>query len=51
MGGANAINYLDRTNLSAAAPVLMKQFRFTSTQMGCFTFTRFGLVAESTQDR
>lgn len=34
MWGAIAINYIDRTNLSAVAPVLMKEFNFTSVEMG-----------------
>lgn len=34
MWGAIAINYFDRTNLSAAAPVIMQEFGFTSTEMG-----------------
>jgi ACS family glucarate transporter-like MFS transporter len=32
--GAIAINYIDRSNLSAATPVIMKQFHFTPTEMG-----------------
>lgn len=31
---AVAINYLDRTNLSAAAPEIMKEFNITPTEMG-----------------
>jgi sugar phosphate permease len=31
---ATVINYLDRTNLSVAAPVLSKQFHITPTEMG-----------------
>ena len=34
MWGAIAINYFDRTNLSAAAPMIMKEFDFTATEMG-----------------
>ncbi|MBU2699388.1 ACS family glucarate transporter-like MFS transporter [Sporomusaceae bacterium BoRhaA] len=34
MWGAIAINYFDRTNLSAAAPMIMKEFNFTATEMG-----------------
>ncbi|MBP2652507.1 MAG: transporter [Firmicutes bacterium] len=34
MFGAIAINYIDRSNLSAAAPMIMKEFNFSATQMG-----------------
>lgn len=34
MWGAIAINYLDRTCLSAAAPAIMKEFNFDAAQMG-----------------
>lgn len=34
MWGAVAINYIDRTNLSAAAPIIMKEFSLSVTDMG-----------------
>lgn len=34
MWGAIAINYLDRTCLSAAAPAIMKEFHFGASEMG-----------------
>jgi D-galactonate transporter len=34
MWGAIAINYLDRTNLSAAAPQIMKEFNLNPAEMG-----------------
>jgi MFS transporter, ACS family, D-galactonate transporter len=57
MFGAIAINYLDRTNLSAAAPVIMKEFNFNPTQMGFilsaffFSYTLFQIPSGWLADR
>ena len=42
MWSAIAINYIDRTNLAATAPVIMKEFAFSPTTMG-FVFSAFSL--------
>ncbi|VBB07683.1 Hypothetical protein LUCI_2948 [Lucifera butyrica] len=57
MFGAIAINYLDRSNLSAAAPVIMKEFHFSATEMGFimsaffFSYTLFQIPSGWLADR
>ncbi|MDR3561037.1 MAG: MFS transporter [Negativicutes bacterium] len=57
MWAAIAINYIDRTNLSAAAPVLMKEFNFTTVEMGYimsaffFSYTLFQIPSGWLADR